>query len=86
MLVRLDTEKLRRLREEAFMSREDLSRTSRISVSNIRKLEASGIERDCVRITTARALCKSLGVSVEELAVGVVGSAGSGSHCRTEAS
>lgn len=65
MIVNLDGEKVKRMREERWMSRQELAEKAGIGVSTLRNIEASF---SGVRLSTARKLAKALGVAPKSLA------------------
>lgn len=67
MFVKLDHEKLRRLRKENKISQEKLAKIAKISTDYLHDMEVG--EADNPTISVLYPICRELGVTVEELAV-----------------
>lgn len=67
MVVNLDGEKVKGLRESGWVSREELAGQAGIGVSTLRNIEAN---KSPVRLGTARKIAKALGVEPKSLAQG----------------
>jgi ribosome-binding protein aMBF1 (putative translation factor) len=65
MIVNLDGDRVRTMREERWMSREELAAKAGIGLSTLRNIEVSF---SGVRLSTARKLAKALGVPPKSLA------------------
>lgn len=78
MLHEIDGNRLRRVRETKFMTREELHAKSGVSQSLISKLEAPHYRYPGVRLRTAKALAKALGVEPDAFVSQVRSPVGSG--------
>ncbi len=64
MIVSLDGEKIRAMREESWLSREELASEAGIGLTTLRNIEK---EKTGVRLATARKLARALGVAPKSL-------------------
>ncbi len=65
MIVNLDGQKVRAMREERWLSREELATKADVGLTTLRNIEC---ETTGVRLATARKLAKVLGVNPKSLA------------------